>query len=40
MVDVYPEHAMKVKLHLLLHLTDNMLDYGHPSLFNAERYDG
>ena len=35
---VYPEHAKKVKFHLLLHLTDNMLDFGHPSCFNTERY--
>lgn len=29
---------MKVKIHLLLHLVDNMVDFGPTSAFNTERY--
>ena len=33
----YPEMLKKPKVHLLLHLVDNMLDFGHTSAYNTER---
>ena len=33
-----PEMQQKVKIHLLLHLPDNMVDFGPPSNYNTERY--
>lgn len=35
--DCQPELLQKVKIHLLLHLVDNMLDFGPCSSFNTER---
>jgi len=37
--DCQPELLQKVKIHLLLHLVDNMLDFGPCSSFNTERSD-
>ena len=34
----FPHLQKKVKIHLLLHLTDNMVDFGPTSSFNTERY--
>ena len=34
----FPEHSQRVMVHLLLHLVDNMLDFGCYSCFNTERY--
>ncbi len=33
----YPEFRKKVKIHLMLHLPDNMLGYGPTCGFNTER---
>ena len=33
-----PDLLAKVKIHLLLHLSDNMSDFGPTSAFNTERY--
>ena len=33
-----PEMLQKLKVHLLLHLPENLLDYGPPSDYNTERY--
>ena len=33
-----PQFLKKVKVHLLLHLPDNMHDFGPTSAFNTERY--
>lgn len=33
-----PELLKKVKIHLLLHLTDSIIDFGPTSAFNTERY--
>ena len=33
----FPELKKKVKIHLILHLTENMLDFGPTSAFNTER---
>jgi hypothetical protein len=33
-----PELAKKLKVHLMLHLTDDMLDFGPSSAFNTERF--
>lgn len=33
----FPEFGRKVKIHLLLHLTDSMLEFGPTSGFNTER---
>lgn len=35
----YPNFMKKPKVHLLLHLADNIVDFGPPSAFNTERYD-
>ena len=35
----YPEFGRKIKIHLLLHLVDSMLEFGPTSGFNTERYD-
>ena len=32
-----PELQKKAKIHLLLHLTENMFDFGPTSAFNTER---
>ena len=32
-----PELQKKAKIHLLLHLTENMVDFGPTSAFNTER---
>ena len=32
-----PEFVNKVKIHLLLHLTDSICDFGPTSAFNTER---
>lgn len=34
----FPHLQKKVKIHLLLHLTGNMVDFGPTSSFNTERY--
>ena len=34
-----PELLQKVKVHLLLHLVDCMLDFGPCSVYNTERYN-
>ena len=36
--DHLPEHSHKLKVHLLLHLVDNMVDYGCCSCFSTERW--
>ena len=36
--EVHPELLQKQKFHLLLHLQDEMLDFGPPAGFNTERY--
>ncbi len=33
----FPELSKKLKIHLFLHLTDNMMDFGPTSSFNTER---
>ena len=33
----YPNFMKKPKFHLLLHLADNIVDFGPPSTFNTER---
>ena len=33
-----PDFLRKVKIHMLLHLVDNMLDFGPCSAFNTERW--
>ena len=33
-----PDLLAKVKIHLLLHLSDSMSDFGPTSAFNTERY--
>ena len=33
----FPEVSKKLKIHLFLHLTDNMMDFGPTSSFNTER---
>lgn len=33
----FPELQKKVKVHLLLHLTQSMIDFGPTSVFNTER---
>ena len=35
--EYYPELLKKVKIHLLLHLTSDMVDFGPTSAFNTER---
>lgn len=35
----FPELIKKLKIHLFLHLTDNMMDFGPTSSFNTERLD-
>jgi len=35
---VAPEMLRKVKIHLLLHLPDNLLEFGPPANYNTERY--
>lgn len=35
---VAPEMLHKVKVHLLLHLPDNLLDFGPAANYNTERY--
>ena len=32
-----PQFAKRLKVHLLLHLTDDMLEFGPPARFNTER---
>ena len=34
----FPDLKKKVKIHTLLHLVDNMIDFGPTSAFNTERY--
>ena len=34
----FPQLQKKVKIHLLLHLTGNMVEFGPTSSFNTERY--
>ena len=34
----FPDLKKKVKIHLVLHLVDNMVDFGPTSAFNTERY--
>lgn len=36
--DYFPDIHKKVKIHLLLHLTQSMIDFGPTSAFNTERY--
>ena len=36
--EAYPEMLAKQKIHLFLHLADNMADFGPSSAFNTERY--
>lgn len=33
-----PELQQKLKVHLVLHLVDDMIDFGPTSAFNTERY--
>ena len=33
-----PDMLQKVKVHLLLHLPDNLMDFGPPANYNNERY--
>jgi len=35
---VVPDMLQKVKVHLLLHLPDNLMDFGPPANYNTERY--
>ena len=35
----FPDLTKEVKIHLLLHLVDNMVDFGPTSAFNTERYN-
>ena len=37
--DNFPELQKKVKIHLILHLTQSMTDFGPTSAFNTERYN-
>ena len=34
----YPEHGQRIKVHILLHLPDNIRDFSHPSCYNTERF--
>jgi len=34
----FPEFKSKVKIHLILHLPDNMIDFGPTSAFSTERW--
>lgn len=34
-----PDMLQKVKVHLLLHLPDNLIDFGPPANYNTERYN-
>ena len=34
-----PEIGRRLKIHLLLHLVDNILEFGPPSSFSTERYN-
>lgn len=36
--DYCPELGKKIKIHLFLHLPDNMMDFGPTSSYNTERY--
>ena len=36
--DCFPQLQKKVKIHLILHLTESMIDLGPTSTFNTERY--
>ena len=36
--DSVPDIMQKVKVHLLLHLPDNLIDFGPPANNNTERY--
>ena len=36
--DCFPEQQKKVKIHLILHLTESMIDFGPTSTFNTEQY--
>ena len=39
MASIYmPEYAKRLKVHILLHLVDNMEEFGPTSLFNTERF--
>ncbi len=33
-----PEYSKRLKVHILLHLSDDMKQFGPASLFNTERY--
>lgn len=33
-----PDMLQKVKVHLLLHLPDNLMDFGPPADYNTARY--
>lgn len=37
-LETFPELKQKVKIHLFLHLTQSMADFGPTSSFNTERY--
>ena len=34
----FPEYRSKLKIHLLLHLPESMMDFGPTSAFNTERF--
>ena len=38
--EIRPEVMKKSKIHLLLHLTDNICEFGPTSAYNTERYEG
>ena len=35
---IFPEQLKKLKVHLILHLVDNMKEFGPTASFNTERY--
>lgn len=34
-----PEFAKRLKVHMLLHLVDDIVEFGPASVFNTERYN-
>ena len=36
-MDNFPDYKKKAKIHLLLHLPDDVIDFGPTSTFNTER---
>ena len=37
-VQYMPEFSKRLKVHVLLHLSDNLKEFGSTNLYNTERY--